>query len=390
MIHAPLAAGIDSRMESDDAAPPAPATAAPRPWEQPVAVPRLAWGDRLSIKLERARRWEFWPAWLYYLPIVMWILWLGLRHRRPTVFTAANPALDAGGVVGERKHQGLLPLQQAAPDLVARCLLLDGDAARNISAAIAFSSEVGLPLVLKPDIGQRGRGVFIARDVAGLRDYLQRHDGAVIAQRHVAGEEFGIFIARMPGETRVRILSIVHKTFPEVVGDGHRTLQALILAHPRARLSASLLLRSWAHALPTVPAAGARMALVEIGSHCRGSLFLDATAAATEALVESLTRLADALPGYCFGRIDLRVPSLDALRLGEGLQVLELNGVTAESAHIYHPDTPLLTGYRALFAQWSEAFAIGAANAARGAAVTGPLALLALFRKDLQRHALWF
>lgn len=370
---------------------PAPrAAGARRPWDAPETVPTLPWGDRLSIALERARRWEFWPAWLYYAPIVVWILWLGLRYRRPTVFTAANPALDAGGVVGERKHQGLLPLQAAAPDLVARCLLLDQGAAFNIVAALGFASQLGFPLVLKPDIGQRGRGVFIARDAGAVRDYLERHEGAVIAQRYVGGEEFGVFIARMPGESPVRVLSIVHKTFPEVIGDGGSTLRELILAHPRARLSARLLLRAWAHALDTVPASGVRIPLVEIGSHCRGSLFLDATASATEALVATLTRLADALPGYCFGRIDLRAPSFDALRRGEGIQVLELNGVTAESAHIYHPDTPLLTGYRAMFAQWSLAFAIGAAQAARGAPVTGPLALLSLFRKDLQRNALWF
>lgn len=366
------------------------AAAAQRPWESSLAVPGLAWRDRLSITLERARRWEFWPAWLYYLPIVMWILWLGLRYRRPTLFTAANPALDAGGVVGERKHQGLLPLQATAPEFVARCVLLDQGSVRNTAAAIAFASEVGYPVVLKPDIGQRGRGVFIARDVSALRAYLDRHADAVIAQRYVAGEEFGVFIARTPGESLVRILSIVHKTFPTVVGDGRQNLRALILAHPRARLSARLLLKSWAHALHTVPDSGQPVRLVEIGSHCRGSLFLDATTAATDALALSLTRMADALPGYCFGRIDLRAPSLDALRRGEGLQILELNGVTAESAHIYHPDTPLLDGYRAMFTQWSQAFAIGAANAARGAPVTGALTLLALFRDDLRRNARWF
>ena len=65
---------------------------AARPYRAPLA-------ERLSIRWQRAIRWEFWPAWLFYLPVIEWILWLGLRHRRPTVFTAANPAFDAGGVV---------------------------------------------------------------------------------------------------------------------------------------------------------------------------------------------------------------------------------------------------------------------------------------------------
>jgi len=360
------------------------------PWQWAAAPAALPWRLNLSITLERARRWEFWPAWLYYLPIVGWILWLGLRHRAPTVFTAANPALDAGGVVGERKHQALAPLQANAPELCARFVLLSGDAPTQTSAALAFAGEVGFPLVLKPDVGQRGRGVFIARDATAVREYLSRYSGEVIAQRYVAGEEYGVFIARVPDEPGVRVLSVVYKSFPAVLGDGQKSLRQLIAEEPRARLSAALLYQRWVAQLDAVPAPGERIPLVEIGSHCRGALFLDATHEATAELEDTLTRLAESVPGYHFGRVDLRVPSVEALRRGEGIQALELNGVTAESAHIYHPDTPLFVGYRALFAQWSLAFAIGAANAARGAPVTGPFELLRLFRQDLQRNTRWF
>ncbi|MES2681930.1 MAG: hypothetical protein V4650_00280 [Pseudomonadota bacterium] len=362
-----------------------------RPWDatQPALV--MSSRQRWSIRLERARRWEFWPAWLYYLPIVGWILWLGLKHRSPTAFTAANPALDASGVVGERKHQALAPLQANAPDLVAEFTLLHaGEASLRRDEALQFAQRVGFPVVLKPDVGQRGRGVFIARDAAGVGDYLSRFDGSVIAQRYIGGEEFGVFIARAPGDAAVQVLSIVHKTFPSVSGDGVQTLQQLILADARARLISSALFTRWAGQLARVPMAGEQIVLVEIGAHCRGSLFLDATALCTPALIRALTRLADAVPGYGFGRIDLRIPSVAALQAGEGLRVLELNGVTAESAHIYHPDTPLLDGYRAMFRQWSLAFEIGAAQARQGADITSPLQLLRLFREDLKRGAQWF
>ncbi len=363
-----------------------------RPWDLAPAG-ALSLRDQLSIRFERARRWEFWPAWLYYLPIIAWILWLGLKHRSPTAFTAANPALDAGGVVGERKHQALAPLQANAPDLVAEFLLLRaGSTALRAAQALHFAErpDIGFPLVLKPDVGQRGRGVFIARDAHAVYDYLARFDGSVIAQRYISGEEFGIFIARAPGAAVLEVLSIVHKTFPTVTGDGVQTLRALILADARARLIASTLFAHWAEQLHDIPAAGECIALVEIGAHCRGSLFLDATGLVTPALIHTLTRLADAVPGYGFGRIDLRCPSAGHLQRGRELRVLELNGVTAESAHIYHPDTPLLDGYRAMFRQWALAFSIGAAQARQGAPVTSPLALWRLFREDLKRGEQWF
>ena len=363
------------------------------PWQGSVttSATKTPFLQQLKISLERTVRWEFWPSWLYYGPIVLWIVWLGIKYRSPMAFTAANPALEAGGVVGEKKHQALAPLQNNAPDLVATfTLILSASASQRIQQAVQFAREQGMPLVLKPDVGQRGRGVFVARNEAQIRDYLTRFKGDVIAQRHVEGEEFGVFVARAPGEAAPRILSIVHKTFPTVMGDGRQTLRELILDDARAKLISSLLFSRWASELERVPAAGEAIKLVEIGAHCRGSLFLDAGGHATPELIITLTRLLNAVPGYAFGRMDLRVPSVAHFRRGEGLQVLELNGVSAESAHIYHPGTPLLDGYRAMFHQWSTAFAIGAAYARQGVATTSAFSLLRQFREDLRRGETWF
>ena len=123
---------------------------------------------------------------------------------------------------------------------------------------------------------------------------------------------------------------------------------------------------------------------------CRGSLFLDAREHTTPELVATLGRLLDAVPGYAFGRMDIRVPSIEDFRQGQGIKVLELNGVSAESAHIYQPGTPLLDGYRAMFRQWSIAFDIGAAYAKSGVPTTSAFQLLSQFREDLRRNETWF
>lgn len=365
-----------------------------QPWQinpksdQAAAVP---WRKRWAITLERTWRWEFWPSWLYYIPIVLWILWLGLKHRSTTAFTASNPALEASGLVGERKHLALAPLQANAPDLVATFSLLEGQTLpERLRQARAFIAEQGLPIVLKPNIGQRGRGVFVARSQADADDYLTRFSGGVIAQRHIEGEEFGVYVARMPGAKEATILSIVHKTFPQVLADGQHTLRELILRDERAKLISSLLFARWRNELEQVPPQGDVIKLVEIGAHCRGSLFLDAGHLATPALVKTLTRFLDAVPGYAFGRMDLRVPSVADFQDGVGLKVLELNGASAESAHIYHPGTRLVDGYRAMFKQWSLAFEIGAAYANKGVPTTSAMALLKRFLEDQRRSEVWF
>ena len=372
-----------------------------RPWDtagaRRASAPPL---KRLQIRLERILRWEFWPSWVYYGPIALWILWLGIKHRSATAFTACNPALDAGGMVGESKHQALQLLQANAPDLAATYVYLpaalnadetaDAAMARRTDVTLAFAAAQGYPLVLKPDIGQRGRGVYVARRDSQVREYLARFDGDLIVQRHIAGEEYGVFVARMPGQHEVQILSIVNKTFPVVLGDGIKDLRGLILADARASLISSMLFIRWAGELQRVPAANERVQLVEIGTHSRGSLFLDACHLATPALEQTLRRLLDATPGYAFGRMDLRVPSAEHLPRGEGLKVLEFNGVSSESAHIYHPDTALMEGYRAMFRQWSIAFEIGVAYARQGVPVTSAVQLLKLWREDLHRGKAWF
>jgi hypothetical protein len=73
--------------------------------------------------------------------------------------------------------------------------------------------------------------------------------------------------------------------------------------------------------------------------------------------------------GFYFGRFDVRAASADAFARGE-FTVIELNGVTSEPTHIYDPAVSVFGAYRALFDQWSTAFAIGAANARAGAPVT--------------------
>ena len=359
---------------------------AARPYRAPLA-------ERLSIRWQRAIRWEFWPAWLFYIPVIAWILWLGLRHRRATVFTAANPAFEAGGVVGESKAVALGALQENAADLVARFALLahaEPLAARVATARAFVAAGAGYPVVLKPDIGARGRGVAVIRDEDALHRYLRDASGDVLVQRYVGGEEFGLFVYRAPEDGRPVLYSITHKCFPSVTGDGERPLVELIAADARARLIAPLLWERFADRLREIVPRGERVPLVEIGAHCRGSLFLDASELASPALLAAVGRIFEAIPGFHFGRLDLRCPSAAALQAGTGLQVLEVNGVTAEAAHIYHPGTPLHVGYASMFRQWRLAFEIGAINARHGAVVTGPFSLLQRFRADLKRGAAWF
>src|SRR5205814_1632283 len=106
---------------------------------------------------------------------------------------------------------------------------------------------IDLPFILKPDIGQRGYGVKLVRNIRDTLPYLQRVDAPVIVQRYVPGpHEVGIFYYRFPDQERGCIFAITEKIFPSITGDGVLTIAQLIDADPRARLIAKTYLRRFA------------------------------------------------------------------------------------------------------------------------------------------------
>lgn len=344
---------------------------------------------RLMVSFwRRWTRWEFWPPWVFYPPVVAYLACLMAKHRSVTLFTAANPAILAGGFVGESKYD-ILQRLTGAGEYVARASLIEGrlGVADKVFAARRFMAgqELTFPIVLKPNHGQRGSGVVVVRSAEALRSCLERSSVDTIIQEHVAGAEFGVFYVRHPSEARGHIFSVTEKRFPTVVGDGHRTLEELILEDDRAVCAARLYCERHRDRLWSVPAAGETIPLAELGTHCRGAMFLDGASVLTPALEERFDSIARGFDGFYFGRFDVRVDAgIDAFRAGLGFKIIELNGVTSEATHIYHPGTPLMAAYRVLFQQWRIAFDIGAENHRRGIASTSLRTLAQLTREYMR------
>jgi hypothetical protein len=310
-----------------------------------------------------ATSWEFWPSWLFYAPVGVFVAALAARYGLRAV-PAANPGLEDGGLVGESKAGILkqLPARWTIPFLLAP----EGTSSIEI-AGRASARGWPYPLVVKPDVGQRGAGVTRVHDVAGLEAYRRAYTGPVLVQPwHPGPFEAGIFYVRRPHESRGRIFSITDKQFPSIVGDGHATIEQLIPQHPRFRRQAALFLARHAAARRRVLAAGERFVLGAIGNHAQGALFADGGHLITPALEERIDEIARAVPGFFIGRFDVRYRDVDRFTAGLDLAIVELNGVTAESTNIYDPSRSLMAAYRTLFEQWHMIFDIGAANLARG------------------------
>lgn len=348
-----------------------------------LALPLATWrGRRLLLgSWRRLTRWEYWPRWAFYPPVILYVAWLGLRYRSLRLITCVNPAMPGGGLVGESKHAILSALARGSSRVARTALVAVGAAGERATAVRRLMREwnTTFPIVLKPDVGERGSGVRIVRDETQLRSYFDEARGDVLLQPFVAGVEAGLFYYRLPGESRGRLFAITEKRMPAVAGDGRRTLEELILADERAVCLAPLFFRRHASRLAAVPAPGEEVALAELGTHCRGAAFFDGSQLRTLELEAAVDEVSRGYPGFWFGRYDVRAPSWEALRAGT-FTVVELNGATSEATSIYDPRHSLLTAYRTLFRQWALLFRIAAVNRRAGAEPTRPRDLIALWR----------
>jgi membrane protein DedA with SNARE-associated domain len=346
-----------------------------------LVIPAFSFrGRRLLLSsFRRLTRWEFWPPPIFYLPVAIYILFLGFKHKSLTLFTAANPGMPDGGFIEGSKSQ-ILDHLGADRRYVARFELIRSDlpVAAKISLIEDFMLAIGkdFPVVLKPDVGERGAGVAIIGTEQQLAEYLARAAVDCIVQEFVDGFEYGVFYYRYPHEPTGRLFSITDKRLLTVTGDGRSTLEELILGDDRAVCMAPFHFNNHREQLFTIPRPGEIFRLAEIGTHRRGKLFLDGRTLQTPDLISAIDTISKRYDGFFFGRYDIRTPSIEDFRRGMNFKIVALNGVTSEATHIYHPGNSIWSAYRTLMRQWELAFDIGAANFQRGIPPSPPRKLL--------------
>ena len=310
---------------------------------------------------------EFWPGWLFYAPVVAQWVWYGLRYGDMSLPTAANPTIETGGLCGESKSEILDIAGPQARAWIAPWLVFQ--AGVDDPVPLAEASGFGWPMVLKPDIGCNGAGVKLVVDAAALAAAMPDYPAGVrmLLQKYVPEPgEAGLFYIRFPHETVGRITSVTLKFAPSVTGDGRSTLEALVLADPRAGKVPHLYLPRLASRRSHVPAAGEVVPLVFTGNHCKGSVFVNGADAITPALARQVDEIARDIPGFHFGRIDVRYGSEAALRLGRDFTIIEVNGAGSEATHIWDARCTLREAYATQFTHYRAAWEIGRVNRAAG------------------------
>jgi hypothetical protein len=303
---------------------------------------------------------EYWPIWATYFPVIFYYFYLSIRAKSLFFFTATNPGIEIGGMLGESKKLILDKISDkykpASPFF-----------AKNTSFEEILETlkklQIDFPIVAKPDVGERGNLVEKLNTPEDLKKHIKKNNIDYIIQPFIDyEEELAIMFWRMPYEEKVKIYSVTRKQFLAFTGDGKHTLRELILASSRAILQYDKLVTRFDKIMDDILPKGKKIELEPIGNHCRGTMFLDGNNLIDNDLEQVISNIAMGMEEIYFGRFDLKCKSIEDLKKGENIAILELNGTGAEPAHIYDPNSNLLTVFKTLLGQWSIMFDIAMYN----------------------------
>lgn len=316
----------------------------------------------------RLLHWEYWPFYLVYIPIYVLWLYYALRCRALFFYSAANPAIELGGMMGERKHA---ILQQVNEAYKPRTLLFHAETPMPQVEAQIEAAGLSYPVMAKPNIGDRALAVCKINNSDELKAYTQKNQVDFLIQAFVdLPQEYSVLYYRYPGATTGRVNSVCIKGFLDVTGDGHSTVEQLMWHNPRAVLQIGRFRREKPELLKRVPDKDEVLRIENVGNHHKGIKFIDGNFLIDDQLVATFDTITMNFKGINFCRFDLRCTSDKDLKAGRNIKIVEVNGVGAEPSHIYDPKHSIWDAWAALFRQWRIIYRISVANHKNGVSYT--------------------
>ena len=307
-------------------------------------------------------KWEYWPSYMFYIPNVPYAAWLALKTGSLTFYTASNPAVPFSGNGSESKYKTLMLLRDSERP---KCILIKQNSDPSVAVNKILETGITFPMILKPDIGFRGMLVNRITTMEALLRYLEMY-GAIdlLAQEYIDyPNEMGIFYTKIPDQSEGRITSLTSKQYPVIVGDGNATIKELISRDERLNRYAKILYENNKNSTRHILKNGETFCLSTIGNHSKGTQFINSNKLIDKQFVQFTNQLFEDIPGWNYGRLDIKFESIEQLKKRKKFKILELNGIISEPTHIYDATaTTYFSALREIRKHWKILAQIARAN----------------------------
>jgi hypothetical protein len=312
----------------------------------------------------RLFNWEYWSFGAVYFWLIPAWLFFCFRARSFFFFSASNPSIENGGLIGESKKDihRILPVS-----LYPRTIHFPAKPDTIMVLEEIKKAGLSFPLIGKPDIGGKGRGVRLLQDEHDIIHYCEKALLDFHIQEYIDySNEVGIYYYRFPDTEKGNITGIVCKKFLTVKGNGKENLLELMKAGNRSIMYLRSLEAEHRDKLQEIIPEGEERIVSPYGNHARGSTFLDCSHLADEDLLETIENISKQIPGFYFGRFDIRFRSWEKLRKGKEFIVIEVNGAGAEPTHMYDPVHSIFFAWKEIIRHWNIMEKISRMNHEKG------------------------
>ncbi|MGG6231940.1 D-alanine--D-alanine ligase [Tenacibaculum sp. SDUM215027] len=305
--------------------------------------------------------WEHWPSAMFYLPNLPYAFYLAFKAKHLAFFSATNPCIKSSGNGTESKYETILLVPEKHRP---KSVLIKPNTDFETVCKKIQKQKINFPLIAKPDVGFRGLLVEKIASKTALKNYLEKYSINIIIQEFLDYKnECGIFYHRNPKDDSGKISSLTLKRFLSVTGDGVSTLKELILADKRAKLYIDLFTKIHQDKLTEIPIKNKILKLTAIGNHSKGTQFINGNHLISDKLTTTFDELSKSIPGWYYGRIDLKYNTFEELEKGIDFKILEINGIIAEPTHIYDAENyTYLKALKAIRTHWKSLFTIAITN----------------------------
>jgi len=304
--------------------------------------------------------WEFWSFNAVYAPIYFYWIWLCIRARSFFFFSASNPSIKNGGFLLESKMD---IYRQIPPGYSPETLFFKSGSGIGYIIQQLQSAHFNYPLIAKPDIGGKGKGVKKLLSERDVIEYAGSSKVDFLLQQFIPyRNEVGIFYYRLPGQERGNISGIVSKEFLAVKGDGTSTIEQLLQKDKRFILQLPVLQNTFGDKLKKILPAGETETLVPYGNHARGAKFLDVSSLIDDRLIQTIDNVCRQIPGFYYGRMDIMYNDWKDMQTGKEFLIVEINGAGSEPTHIYDPRHSIFFAWKEIIRHWKLLQKISCSN----------------------------
>ncbi|MGI6113484.1 MAG: cyanophycin synthetase, partial [Mahellales bacterium] len=223
-----------------------------------------------------------------------------------------------------------------------------GGVCTTLRDAIEICSDIGYPVVIKPENGNQGKGVSLninsSDEVKTAFKLAKRINKNVIVEKYIPGNDYRILVVQD------RVVAVAQRIPAHVVGDGYRPVKELVCRvneskergedHEKPLTKIKIdeisqnLLKKQGLSLDSIPAKGRIVYLKPNANLSTGGIAIDVTGKIHPYNIEIALRAARAI-GLDIAGIDISTPNI-ALPLSEtGGAVIEVNAAPGIRMHHY-------------------------------------------------------